>query len=207
MSVHGSYVIMDIQEKAMEASEKEDPAAKEFLKLFRKEWSLYSVLQNTDEGMVISFNHSMALESFVLLPATAAAGIVAAIAVPNLLTALQNGKQKATMGDLKSISMAIASYITDHYEAPQGKTLAEIQDKLQPFYIKVLPLKDAWGNDFLYTHGTGGKKDEYAVASPGRDGVFDGWEQTGSYIVTQMGQFDYDIIISNGTFTYGPMVK
>jgi general secretion pathway protein G len=202
-----SQVIMDIQKKALEASGKEDPAAKEFMNLFQKEWRLYSVLQNTDEGMVISFNHSMALESFVLLPATAAAGVVAAIAVPNLLVAIQNGKQKATMYDLKSISMAIESYITDHYEAPQGKTLAEIQDKLQPFYIKVLPLKDGWGNDFLYTHGTGNKKDEYAVASPGRDGVFDGWQQTGSYIVTQMGQFGYDIIISNGTFTYGPKVK
>jgi type II secretory pathway pseudopilin PulG len=200
-------VIMDIQKKTMEASKKEEPAAKEFMKLFQKEWTLYSVLQNTDEGVVLNFNHSLGLESFVLLPATAAAGVVAAIAVPNLLTATQKGKQKATMGDLKSISLAIDSYITDNLEAPQGNTLAEIRDKLQPFYIRELPLKDAWGNDFLYTHGTGDKKDEYAVASPGKDGVFNGWEQTGSYTVTQTEQFGYDIIISNGIFTFGPTVK
>lgn len=202
--------IKDIQTKIVQASGKENPAAKEFLTLMQKDdkvWTLYGVLQNNNDGFFISMNHTMALETLTLVPAAAAAGIVAAIAIPNLLTATQKGKQKATMGDLKSISTAIEAYIIDHEQAPEGKTLAKIRDKLQPFYIRVLPLKDAWGNDFLYTHGTGDKKDEYAVASHGKDGVFNGWEQTGSYIVTQMEQFGYDIIISNGIFTYGPRIK
>ena len=38
-----------------------------------------------------------------LLIVIAIIGIVAAIAIPNLLTALQKGKLKATMGDMKSI--------------------------------------------------------------------------------------------------------
>ena len=42
-----------------------------------------------------------------LLIVVAIIGIVAAIAIPNLLTALQKGKQKATMGDMKSVGTAM----------------------------------------------------------------------------------------------------
>jgi hypothetical protein len=125
----------------------------------------------------------------------------------NLSVALQKGKQKATMGDMKTIGTAIESYITDTYHAPEGNSLAEIKDKLEPFYIKKLPLKDGWGNDFLYKHGTGDQKDTYAVASPGKDGVFNGWEQTGYYIVTTMAGFGNDVIFANGMFTYSPKVR
>lgn len=129
------------------------------------------------------------------------------VVTENLAVALQKGKQKATMGDMKSIGLAIESYITDNYFAPEGNSLAEIKDKLEPFYIKTLPLKDGWGNDFLYKHGTGDQKDTYAVASPGKDGVFNGWEQTGYYIVTTMEGFGNDFIFANGMFTYSPKVK
>jgi general secretion pathway protein G len=125
----------------------------------------------------------------------------------NLSVALQKGKQKATMGDMKTIGIAIESYITDNYFAPEGNSLAEIKDKLEPFYIKTLPLKDGWGNDFLYKHGTGDQKDSYAIASPGKDGVFNGWEQTGYYIVTTMEEFGNDFIFANGMFTYSPKVR
>ena len=125
----------------------------------------------------------------------------------NLSVALQKGKQKATMGDMKSIGIAIESYITDNYFAPEGNSLAEIKDKLEPFYINTLPLKDGWGNDFLYKHGTGDQKDTYAVASPGKDGVFNGWEQTGYYIVTTIEGFGNDFIFADGMFTYSPKVR
>jgi hypothetical protein len=201
--------IMDIQKGAVKATGKvkADSPEMAFFDIFDKDMSLYGVLQNSEEGFVFTFNHHLDLEGLILLPVTIPAGIVAAIAIPNLLTATQKGKQKATMGDIKSISVSIESYIMDNEEAPPGNTLAEIQDKLQPFYIKTLPLKDAWGNDFLYKHGTGDKKAEYAVASGGKDGVFNGWEQTGFYWVRDIKDFGNDIILANGTFTYGPELK
>jgi hypothetical protein len=204
-----SQTIRDIQEKAMQAGGKEDAAAKEIFNLFRgdEEWTFYSVMQNNDDGLLINIKHSMAMETMMLIPTAVVGGIVAAIAVPNLLTATQKGKQKATMGDMKSISAAIDSYITDKGEAPPGATMSELQAKLQPFYIKTLPLKDAWGNDFLYRHGTGDKKTEYAVGSGGKDGVFNGWEQKGVYKVTAIDHFGNDIIIADGKFTYGPEIK
>ena len=175
--------------------------------LFPKEMALYGVRQNSDEGSITTVNHTMGLENLILLPATAAAGIVTAIAVPNLLTAMQKGKQKATMGDMKSISLAIEAYITDKGKAPAGQSLAEIKDQLVPFYIKTLPLKDAWGNDFYYYHGTGKDNAKYAIGSGGKDGVFNGWEQTGQYWVTRVEDFNNDIIIANGQFTYAPQLK
>lgn len=197
-----------VQEQILQKTGKhEDKAAMELLGIFQKEWVAYGITQNTDEGLLYISNHSMSMANLVASLAAAPAAMIGAVAVPNLMVATQKGKQKATMGDMKTAAMAIESYITDHYEAPPGKTLAEIKNKLEPFYIKRLPLKDGWGSDFHYYHGTGDKKDEYGIGSGGKDGVFNGWDQTGFYIVTRMAGFENDIIFSNGTFTYGPKVK
>jgi type II secretory pathway pseudopilin PulG len=201
---------LDIQKRIVQmtkgATGKDTPDT-EMLDLFAPKVALFGVMQHTEEGTVYTLNHTMGFESMILLPAAAAVGIVAAIAIPNLLTAMQKGKQKATMGDMKSAAMAIESYMTDNHKAPEAKTFAELNPILSPFYIKVLPLKDAWGNNFYYYHGTGDKKDDFAVASGGRDGVFNGWDQTGFYVVTTMKGFDNDIIFANGQFVYGPKVK
>lgn len=201
---------LDIQKKIVQMTKGaagQDAPAMEMFDLFAPKVAVFGVLQNTEEGTIFTLNHTMGFESMILLPATAAAGIVAAIAIPNLLVALQKGKQKATMGDMKSAAMAIESYITDHYKAPEAKSFAELNSILSPFYIKVLPLKDGWGNDFHYSHGSGDKQDEYAIGSGGRDGVFNGWDQTGFYVVTTMKGFENDIIFANGQFVYGPKVK
>ncbi|MCP5047604.1 MAG: hypothetical protein GY940_10555 [bacterium] len=178
-----------------------------FAGIFPEKLQVYAVTRNTEEGTVTTVNHTMGVEYVLLMPSIAVTGIVAAIAVPNLLTALQKGKQKATMGDMKSIAMAIESYIVDNYKAPEGKNLEELKKVLMPFYIKTLPTHDAWGHEFHYAYGSDGKKDSYSVGTGGKDGVFEGWEQEGTYWVRTMKDFENDIIISNGNFTLGPKVK
>ncbi len=202
--------IIDIQKKGLELSkspEGEKGMIMMLLNLFTKEMAAYGVLQNTDEGMIYTFNHTMNMENIVLLPVTAPAVIVAAIAIPNYLTAMQKGKQKATMADMKALAMAIDAYIVEHKAAPVGKILADIKDQLQPKYIKEMPMKDAWGNDFQYSHGVAAKKAEYAVGSGGKDGVFNGWEQAECYMLSAMKDFEKDLIIANGKFTYCPGMK
>jgi hypothetical protein len=113
------------------------------------------------------------------------------------------GKMKATLIDLKRMGWAIESYITDRGQAPQRETLRELKELLEPFHIREVPLKDAWGNDYYYYHGTGKAKTSYAIASAGSDGKFAGFEQKGDYM-------DYkgkDIIFSNGVFTYRPNIQ
>jgi len=135
-----------------------------------------------------------------LLIVIAIIGIIAAIAIPNLLTALQKGKQKATIGDMKSIGTAIESYLTDLYIAPQTGPLTT---HLSPFYIKIFPQRDGWGRNWGYQ----AEDDIYSLGSGGKDGSFSGWSQVGEYIVTDFGMFDNDIIFSNGQYTYGPKAK
>lgn len=112
---------------------------------------------------------------------------------------------KRTMGDLKAIGNAIESFMTDQYHAPEGDLIIEIQSKLEPYHIKKLPLKDAWGNYFLYQNGTGSDKDLYSVASAGSDGKFNGFNQKGFYYASP--DDGNDIVYSNGNFIYGPKMK
>ncbi|MDY0297679.1 MAG: prepilin-type N-terminal cleavage/methylation domain-containing protein [Acidobacteriota bacterium] len=132
-----------------------------------------------------------------LLIVVAIIGIVAAIAIPNLLTALQRGKQKATMGDMKTIGNAIGSYLVDNSISPNA--LSDIGK----FHIQKLPERDGWGHTWQYVRGAT-NMDEYSLGSSGRDVNFSGWNQSGLYPVQSLQDFNNDIILSNGTFTYSP---
>lgn len=139
-----------------------------------------------------------------LLIVVAIIGIVAAIAIPNLLTALQKGKQKATMGDIKSIGTAVESYITDMSIAPEA--ILNSPDYLVPFHIKKMPPADGWGFSWQYARDTN-NFDIYSIGSGGRDGSDVVWSQYGQYVVSSLSGFDLDIIFSNGSFVYGPKTK
>src|ERR1043165_9972172 len=53
-----------------------------------------------------------------LLIVAAIIGILAAIAIPNLLNALQRGKQKRTMADIRNLATAIESYTVNNNNYP-----------------------------------------------------------------------------------------
>jgi len=140
-----------------------------------------------------------------LLIVVAIIGIVAAIAIPNLLVALQKGKQKATMGDMKSVGTALEVYTTDNSMVPNASLVTlNTASYFIPFYIKVLPLNDSWGTAWDYQSGAS-PSDQYSVTSWGRD------KNAASialmYLVTKLGDFDNNITFSNGQFTLGPIVK
>src|SRR5437899_5929525 len=81
--------------------------------------------------------------------------ILAAIAIPNLLTAMQRAKQKRTMADMRTIATAWEARATDvyHYNAAGAITLPAVTMPgptmttiLAPTYLKLVPPKDGWGN-------------------------------------------------------------
>ncbi len=146
-----------------------------------------------------------------LLIVVAIIGILAAIAIPNLLTAMQRSKQKRTMADIRSIATAWEARATDtnRYNAAgftfpgNVVSLSSLQGGLQPTYIKQLPQKDGWGNQWSFAadQSWGGTTaaQVYVVASGGRDGN----------TVSSSGQgpttaFDADIVYSNGSFIQYP---
>jgi prepilin-type N-terminal cleavage/methylation domain-containing protein len=147
-----------------------------------------------------------------LLIVVAIIGIIAAIAIPNLLIALQKGKQKATMGDLKSIGTAIESYITDWAISPASNPCAGGGAAwFEPFYIKICPQADGWGHGWGYVAGTSSAPDDYSIYSQGRGGLATAAALAipaiNPYICTSLGDFAFDICFSDGYFTVGPDVK
>jgi general secretion pathway protein G len=53
-----------------------------------------------------------------LLIVIAIIGILAAIAIPNLLNAVQRGKQKRTMSDMRALATAVEAYAVDNNNYP-----------------------------------------------------------------------------------------
>jgi len=140
-----------------------------------------------------------------LLIVVAIIGIIAAIAIPNLLTSIQKSKQKATMGDMKSIGTAVTSYHTDMYIAPTTLTDAGFGGHIV-FYMPRFPQRDGWGSAWIYNRG-GTMFDRYSIRSYGRDQAATAPGVGSDYVVTSMAGFNQDIIFSDGTFAWSPRVK
>src|SRR5213083_3770574 len=75
-----------------------------------------------------------------LLIVVAIIGIIAAIAIPNLLNAIDRSKQKRTMADMRSVGTACEEYSIDNNFYPVYTTQAAVSQlsaNITPMYIKV----------------------------------------------------------------------
>jgi general secretion pathway protein G len=110
-----------------------------------------------------------------LLIVVAIIGIIAAIAIPNLLSAIQRGKQKRAMGEVRSIATAAQSYATDANVFPVlAGAMAVLPGSvaatdMTPDYIKAIPNPDPWNTSYQYASTTAGR--DFGVASLGKDGT------------------------------------
>src|SRR2546425_8033575 len=105
-----------------------------------------------------------------LLIVVAIIGIIAAIAIPNLLNAIDRSKQKRTMADMRSVGTACEEYSIDNNYYPVATTqgaLSVVSGVLQPTYIKVVPLVDGW--NFQLQYGTAAGGSAYTVRSLAKD--------------------------------------
>jgi type II secretion system protein G len=118
-----------------------------------------------------------------LLIVVAIIGILAALLIPNAMSALQKAKVRGTQKDVMTIATSLTEYITDKSVPPDssGAVTNALQTTLA-FYIKVLPLKDQWGNSYyvwtkesVTKYGITGVAlgDDFMVASYGRNGTED----------------------------------
>ena len=129
-----------------------------------------------------------------LLIVVAIIGIIAAIAIPNLLNAIDRGKQKRTMADLRSLGTAIESYSIDNNVYPAANDFSTLEGVIEPIYIRTAPESDGWGRTFLVTS----TNTLYTIGSGGKDGG----ALTGSGGATT--SFNDAIIFANGQFTQWP---
>ena len=147
-----------------------------------------------------------------LLIVVAIIGIIVAIAIPNLLNAIQRAKQRRSMGDMRSNATAVEAYAVDlnryppsagQYDLPfalGADTMNIVSTYLSPTYIKAAPLADGWNSWFRYTTDATGTA--YIFACGGKDGSV-----TATGITSPVGattDFNADIIYSNGSFLQWP---
>ena len=151
-----------------------------------------------------------------LLVACAIIGIIASIAIPNLLVAIQRSKQRRTMVDMRNIATAweARNSETGRYNAAglangvegadQFVSLSNLQTMLEPTYIRILPKVDGWGTPYqTYLNApygsTTAEAKVYAIISGGKDQVIEADPTTGPFT-----NFDCDIVYSNGVFLSYP---
>ncbi len=132
-----------------------------------------------------------------LLIVVAIIGIIAAIAIPNLLNAIDRGKQKRTMADERSIGTAVESYAVDNNFYPKNQSSMPT-GSLQPIYIKTLPGADGWNNTWVFASDTNGTV--YTITSYAKDGITDG----NSTYQGQTNDFNCDIMFKTGQFFRWP---
>jgi general secretion pathway protein G len=146
-----------------------------------------------------------------LLIVIAIIGILAAIAIPNLLNAVQRGKQKRTMSDMRSLATAVEAYAVDNNYYPTAASCTTypytavgvaITDtswtQLAPTYIGNPPRRDGWQNLYGYIVDTAGNN--YLIESRGRDGA----AYSGPTTCGTTTDFNDDIVYSDGNFIQWP---
>ncbi|MBC7363100.1 MAG: prepilin-type N-terminal cleavage/methylation domain-containing protein [Candidatus Aminicenantes bacterium] len=167
-----------------------------------------------------------------MLIVVAIIGILAALLIPNAMSALQKAKQKGTIKDINTIATGLMDYVTDKggftggtvHQGQLQATGDTLVSALQGFYLKVFPINDQWGHAFYVytgTNATGASAfgltvsspadDEFIVASSGRNTATNDYTDynptdpsSGLYEVTRMSDFNYEIVNWNGSIVIGP---
>jgi len=119
-------------------------------------------------------------------------------------------RRKRAMADLRAIGTAVETYAidNDHYPGqPQGLLdLSNVESDLEPLYIRTVPMKDPWGNDYLYWSNEVG----YVLVSMGADSHLDRSYRVEAGSLSAMkfvGEFDdpqTDIVFADGQFVQWP---
>ncbi len=167
-----------------------------------------------------------------LLIVVAIIGILAALLIPNAITAIQKAKQKGSMKDIMTIATALTDHITDNGIVPiSGGAYtvgSEVYDALCPFYVRVLPINDQWGTGYLifcrdaaqgawnasYSVSGAFGNDEFVVGSYGRDAaasldfLYDPANPgAGFYVIENLPSFNNDLANWNGSWIVGPQTR
>jgi general secretion pathway protein G len=141
-----------------------------------------------------------------LLIVVAIIGIIAAIAIPNLLNAINRGRQKRSMADLRTVGTAVEAYAVDMAFYPTFHEGAGAPFDpawftfLEPTYVKTVPRNDGWRTAF----NAASESRFYTLGSAARDKVFEHDLDDNAYNGRTTQVMDCDIVYSLGSFMSYP---
>ena len=124
-------------------------------------------------------------------------GLIAAMAIPNLISAVDKAKQRKTMGDLRQLGSAVELYAVDNDTYPKVGSYPALQPLIQPNYVKTVGGSDGWNHPWIFTGDTSEGSD-YTLMSLAKDGkpsVVNGGATS---------DFNCDIVFANGQFFQWP---
>jgi general secretion pathway protein G len=159
-----------------------------------------------------------------LLIAVVIIALLAMIVIPSARVSISRARLKSTMKNASAISRALSNYILDNGRAPSQNgtydSTSSLYLALSPFYIKVLPTKDQWGNGFriwcrdaaegIYGITEPGSED-FLIASFGQDRTQEDdfafnklLPEEGYYFLKQMSDFNKDLVMWNAVWIRRP---
>jgi type II secretion system protein G len=139
-----------------------------------------------------------------LLIVVAIIGIIAAIAIPSLLNALDRARQTTTVENVQKLGQSVEIYIIDFNRI--GAPGAADVDALNTILVETeindneSMTLDGWGAQLIYEKDGGDGSRRYTVMSYGSDSAAGPDPDTAGVVV----RFTEDIIFSNGRFTQQP---
>lgn len=159
-----------------------------------------------------------------LLVAVVIIGLLAMIVIPSARVSISRARLKSTMKNTSAISRALSDYIVDNGQAPnQGGTYdtsSSFYLALSPFYIKILPTQDQWGNGFRVWCSNAAEgiygitepdNEDFMIASFGQDRIQEDdfafnslLPEDGFYFLKQISDFDKDLVMWNGAWIRRP---
>ena len=134
-------------------------------------------------------------------------GIIAAILIPNFIDALNKAKVKRSMADMHTVTLALGEYGVEHSAFPAADSMDALALALGKENEPTFPKLDGWKRPFRYQclEPRGSGCDSYALASAGKDGVFE-QEDSRNYQEnrTSRGDYDRDLVVIDSMFVQWP---
>jgi general secretion pathway protein G len=102
-------------------------------------------------------------------------GVLAMVAVPSYISALQHAREAVLKEDLHTLRAAIDSYTMDKQKAPQS-----LDDLIQDGYIKSIPEDPMTRSTTTWVTDSSDSMHSLDQTDPGIDDIHSGSDQTGS---------------------------
>ena len=135
------------------------------------------------QDLVVFYKSKSGQKSIEIIPAVTEEAMRSSAAyvekiMPGILQQIAEEREKRepwkrTMSDMRSIATAAEAYATDENRYPVAADMDALEKVLSPTYIRKLPKKDVWGNEYAWVVSPDGQT--YRLASAGSDGIFD-WD-------------------------------